>query len=311
MIDSEHSTSMVAGPVGRIAVIDHGGDGPAVVLLHGAHRTLLDWEATRPYLSGLRLIAIDLRGHGRSDPPADDDYGWDAHLADLDAITTALDLGNPYLVGHSLGGMIALRYAATRPGCPGVVNLDGFGGGTSGLSAAEVTRRRADQMAVFTATAGPEHLDTAQARELIDRSRTAAAALGWDPDLAEAHTRRCLIPLADGRYTHRPAARTLPALMAPLDGWDMFAEVRGLSCPALIVQGGRRPTLDHLPPQIQELTESLLMGINREMNALRRETGHIQATRIEDAAHMVHLDAPQRIGRLIRTFVLDATTPGG
>ncbi|TVT20066.1 alpha/beta hydrolase [Amycolatopsis rhizosphaerae] len=308
MIDADHITTTVAGTAGRIAVVDHGGQGPDVVLLHGAHRSLLDWEAVRPALSGLRLIAYDLRGHGRSDPPADDDYGWEAHLGDLDAVIAALGLRNPHLVGHSLGGMIAVRHAATRPGCPGVVDLDGFGGGVPGLypglSAAEVARRRGEQLAMFTAMAGPEHVDAAQSREIIAAARTAAAAQGWNPDLEEANARRGLTRAADGSRTRRPAPRTLPALMAPLEGWDMFAELRHLACPALVVQGGRRPTLDHLPPDLQELTESLIAGITHEIDALRRESGLVRAVRIDGAAHMVHLDAPEVVGRLIRDFVL-------
>lgn len=119
----------VTGPPGDLAVADHGGDGPDVVLCHGANRTLLDWERLRPHLTGMRLVSYDLRGHGRSDPPADEDYGWAAHLADLDAVTEALALENPRVIGHSLGGMIALCHGQRRPDCPGVVDLDGLGGG--------------------------------------------------------------------------------------------------------------------------------------------------------------------------------------
>src|SRR3954452_12669312 len=72
MIDAQHRTAVVSGSAGEIAVVDHGGDGPDVVLLHGAHRSLLDWEAVRPFLTGMRLVAYDLRCNGRSDPPADD-----------------------------------------------------------------------------------------------------------------------------------------------------------------------------------------------------------------------------------------------
>ncbi|MDH6126164.1 alpha/beta fold hydrolase [Kitasatospora sp. GP82] len=82
MTDPRLTADTVEGPAGRIAVVDHGGDGPDVLLLHGATRTLLDWEAVRPHLPGLRLVAMDLRGHGRSDTPADGDYGWAGQPAD-------------------------------------------------------------------------------------------------------------------------------------------------------------------------------------------------------------------------------------
>ncbi|NBE94767.1 alpha/beta fold hydrolase [Nonomuraea sp. KC401] len=62
---------MIDGPAGRLAVTDHGGHGPDVVLIHGANRSPLDWEPLRRHLPGARLVAYDLRGHGRSDAPAD------------------------------------------------------------------------------------------------------------------------------------------------------------------------------------------------------------------------------------------------
>jgi pimeloyl-ACP methyl ester carboxylesterase len=206
--------------------------------------------------------------------------------------------------------MIAVRHAA-RPGCPGVVDLDGFGSGVPslypGLSAAEETRRRAEELALFTATAGPEYLTAAQAQELIDHARSAAADQGWDPELEQANARRCLAPLANGGYARRPPPRALPALMAPLEGWDMFAELRRLSCPVLVVQGGRHPALAHLPPDLRELIESLAAGITQEMDALRQTGGSVHAVRIDNAAHMVHLDTPHKVGRLIHDLILGTT----
>lgn len=62
------------------------------------------------------VLAIDLLGHGESPVPSDPaEYTRDAALADLDEVLA--DLGEPaVLVGHSLGGYLALSYAATRPG---------------------------------------------------------------------------------------------------------------------------------------------------------------------------------------------------
>jgi pimeloyl-ACP methyl ester carboxylesterase len=63
-----------------------------------------------------RVVAIDLLGHG--DSPVPDDpaaYTRDAALADIDDVIATLD-EPPVLVGHSLGGYLALAHAATRPG---------------------------------------------------------------------------------------------------------------------------------------------------------------------------------------------------
>ncbi|MEU4928337.1 alpha/beta hydrolase [Streptomyces yokosukanensis] len=270
-----------------IAVLDHGGEGPDVVLLHGANRTALDWEPVRPHLAGLRLVAMDLRGHGRSASASS--YEWEDHLADVDAVVRALGLRRPWLVGHSLGGMIAVRYAASR-NCAGVVDLDGFGGGVStlypGLTPQEVRERRAEQIALYAgapAVTDPEQAE-AQARAMAER-------FGWDADSEAARARR-----AEGR----PLPGELPALMAPLEGYDLFAEVRGLRVPVLLVAGARTPDLDHLPQRLRELTEALVRGIGRELAALPDRVG---AVRLESAGHMVHLDEPARVGELIREFV--------
>ena len=167
----------VTGPAGDIAVADHGGDGPDVVLCHGANRTLLDWEPLLPHLKGMRLVSYDLRGHGRSDLPADDDYSWSAHLADLDEVTDALALEDPRVIGHSLGGMIALCHGVRRPDCPGVVDLDGFGGGRPelypGLDAAG--RRRTARPADRGTVGGTR---TGRPRRRTDRTHRRAGPSG-------------------------------------------------------------------------------------------------------------------------------------
>jgi pimeloyl-ACP methyl ester carboxylesterase len=71
------------------------------------------------------VVAPDLLGHGDSPVPDDPaEYTRDRTLADLDDIVA--DLGEaPVLVGHSLGGYLALAYAATRPGAArGIVVLN-------------------------------------------------------------------------------------------------------------------------------------------------------------------------------------------
>jgi pimeloyl-ACP methyl ester carboxylesterase len=98
----------------RITVRDHasGGEGTPLLLLHGGGRTLADWDSVVDELAPQRrVVTLDVRGHGQSVPAA----GWpfDAVLADLDAVIAELDLGDPVVVGHSMGGLIASLYADT------------------------------------------------------------------------------------------------------------------------------------------------------------------------------------------------------
>jgi pimeloyl-ACP methyl ester carboxylesterase len=116
----------VATAGARIAVRDHGGDGADVLLLHGGGRTLDDWRPLVPLLrdAGLRVAAMDLRGHGRSTPAP---WSWPAAVADVATVAGRLGMARPALVGHSLGGIVAALWAAGHPECPLAVNVDGHG----------------------------------------------------------------------------------------------------------------------------------------------------------------------------------------
>jgi pimeloyl-ACP methyl ester carboxylesterase len=93
------------------------GAGPAIVFVHGMGTSAHTWDHCSDLLSDrFTTIAVDLLGHGES-PVLDDpqEYTRDRALADLDDVLA--DLDQPaVLVGHSLGGYLALAHAATRPG---------------------------------------------------------------------------------------------------------------------------------------------------------------------------------------------------
>ena len=89
-----------------------GGD-PPIVLLHGLASNLTIWRQVAERLSPrFRTIAIDQRGHGRSEKP-DDGYDFDTVVADARGKLGELEIDRPVLVGHSWGGNVALHYAAT------------------------------------------------------------------------------------------------------------------------------------------------------------------------------------------------------
>src|SRR4029077_19066887 len=87
-------------------------DAPPVVLLHGitGHARVWDHLASR-LVPGRRVLALDQRGHGDSDPAPDDDYGVGTMADDLPPCATRVRLPRFALVGHSMGGRIAIRYA--------------------------------------------------------------------------------------------------------------------------------------------------------------------------------------------------------
>ncbi|MFE9046138.1 alpha/beta fold hydrolase [Streptomyces sp. NPDC012421] len=95
------------------------GDGPVRVFLHGLGCTAAsDFAhiAAHPALGGGRALLVDLLGYGLSDRPADFDYRPEGQAAAVAALLDHLDLTGVHLVGHSMGGAVALHLAAARPG---------------------------------------------------------------------------------------------------------------------------------------------------------------------------------------------------
>jgi pimeloyl-ACP methyl ester carboxylesterase len=91
---------------------------PAVVLLHGWGASACSFRTILPGLAqaGLRGIAIDLRGHGESDRPADHSrYSSGAMVAHVAAVIDALRVRPLVVAGQSMGGAIVLDLAVARP----------------------------------------------------------------------------------------------------------------------------------------------------------------------------------------------------
>jgi len=102
------------------------GAGAPIVFIHGLGTSAATFDACATALAEHHLtVAVDLPGHGDSPSPEDTEaFTRDAALADLDVILESLD-EPAVLVGHSLGGYLALAHAATRPGVArGVVVLN-------------------------------------------------------------------------------------------------------------------------------------------------------------------------------------------
>ncbi|MFB6129364.1 MAG: alpha/beta fold hydrolase [Salinigranum sp.] len=105
------------------------GEGPPVVFVHASILDHSMWDRQVAALSDdYTTVAYDVRGHGRTGGSAEPRYGTDLYAEDLRALLAALDLERPALCGLSLGGTIAMRYAATYPDrVAGLVIADTFG----------------------------------------------------------------------------------------------------------------------------------------------------------------------------------------
>jgi pimeloyl-ACP methyl ester carboxylesterase len=126
----------IRGPAGNLAVVTTGtpvlaSDVLPVVLVHSLAGNSSHWSAQLAHFGSSRLaVAIDLRGHGHSDPPANRDYSFVGMSADIAAVVEALKLERFLLVGHSMGGGASLAYAGSHPErIAGLVLVDPIGDG--------------------------------------------------------------------------------------------------------------------------------------------------------------------------------------
>jgi pimeloyl-ACP methyl ester carboxylesterase len=101
----------------RLHVAIDRGQGPVYVLLHGINSTGHDWDTVVTAMGfDHRCIALDELGYGNSPQPLDIDYTVDDHANAIDYTLTDIGIDEPFtLVGYSMGGPMAARFAAKYP----------------------------------------------------------------------------------------------------------------------------------------------------------------------------------------------------
>lgn len=110
------NSGRIKGPDGYIYYEDNGTGSIPVVLLHSFGGSSIHWKAQVEHLQkDRRVVTIDLRGHGKSDTSATQDYSVESQAKDVAALTDSLGLTRFVLVGHSMGGSVAIAYADRHP----------------------------------------------------------------------------------------------------------------------------------------------------------------------------------------------------
>jgi pimeloyl-ACP methyl ester carboxylesterase len=285
-----------------LAVRDLGGDGPDVLLVHGAGRTALDWVPLVAALRGFRVVALDLRCHGLS---GDGPWTWRALLDDLQRAIDRLGLDRPAVVGHSLGGIVASLWGAEHPECPAAINLDGHWSGTAALYdgiAPEVVRERlAHLKALSDQTASPP-VPAAQLESVVAAHRAAAASTGLDPALAEEALRRSL-QVADGFVTPRPAPEVVSDLLSAVESTDLLAKWAATQCPLLVVSCSRveEPPGD-APEWMPEMLSAYRQGLTRAVREIAQR--HPLVThQAFDGDHGLIWNQPDAVAQLLEDFL--------
>jgi pimeloyl-ACP methyl ester carboxylesterase len=112
-----------AGPTSRFITIDgvrfhyrDEGSGPVVLLIHANFANLIDWD---PWVDALkdryRVVRLDMTSHGLTGPDPTGDYTLERTMSLLEQFIDTLELGPMTIGGTSLGGTVAMRYAAKHP----------------------------------------------------------------------------------------------------------------------------------------------------------------------------------------------------
>jgi pimeloyl-ACP methyl ester carboxylesterase len=113
---------------GQRVAYRHAGSGPVIVLIHGITSSSDTWTRVMPYLARrFTVIAPDLIGHGESAKPKGD-YSLGAHACSIRDLLLALGHDRASIVGHSLGGGIAMQFSYQFPErCERLVLVDSGG----------------------------------------------------------------------------------------------------------------------------------------------------------------------------------------
>ncbi len=174
--------------------------GPPVLLIHGGRDHARNWDAVAEALAGrFAVYAVDLRGHGDSEWAQGSQYSVPEFVADIAAFADHLDLDPLPMVGHSLGGGIALQYTGVFPErVSRVCAIEGLGPGVRGgrRPAHERMREWVQQIRDFERRS-PRHYPTFE--DAVARMREANPHL--TPEMARHLTLHGTRRHEDGSYT--------------------------------------------------------------------------------------------------------------
>jgi pimeloyl-ACP methyl ester carboxylesterase len=242
----------------RVRVLSHG-SGLPVVLLHGVSLGAVAWAPLFTALGGCRLLAVDLPGHGLSDPVEyRRGYVRDHAYRLLEDHFDALELERANVIGHSLGGMFALWHAA-RPGGR-IASLVAVGDPAVALGG---TRVRMPLSLLTVRGVGPAVLRSPGPRPVyrrlltqgLGRAEVAAAPVG----LLEA------LRLSGRRAQN---ADTIASLMRAIDGFRRprpesvlsSAELAAIATPTMFIWGTADPYLSpaRARPAIEQMPNATL-----------------------------------------------------
>lgn len=269
---------------------------PPLVLLHGWMDVAASFQFLVDALSDAwHVIAPDLRGFGGSAWQAQG-YWYADYLADVEALLDRFVPDGPvHLVGHSLGGNVALHYAGVRPGrIAKLVSLEGFG--IPAQEPAVAPRKIAqwlDAMRSPPAFAPYASLDAVAKRLQKNNPRL-------PDDKAQFLARHWAETLPDGTARLRSDPRHKLPFPSVYRMDEVYAVWRCITAPTLWVAARD----SHIPRWLEDPPEPDAAG--QGMAGVRRRLAHIAGAEmvvVDDAGHMLHHDQPVAVARAMEAFL--------
>ncbi len=260
----------------RLHYLDWGGSSPVPALaFHGFALNCHSWDEVARALSGrVRLHAFDQRGHGLSDRASKlEDYTRDNMVSDIEGIVAQLKLSRPVNVGHSMGGLNSMTFAARHPEQVRALVLVDVGPEVSVDGASEVANFVAGPYEMESLDAWVEHTHRYYPWRSKERIRERLAV--------------SLRATKDGKLAKQYDARFREAFGGVVRGRDELWDVaRGLRCPTLLVHGGASPVLP------RALAEKFAGAVK-----------DVRLVSIADAGHSVAGDKPTEFVEAVGAFL--------
>jgi len=263
----------IAVPGGRLFARGEGA-GPPIVLMHAAIVDQRAWDAMVPGLvaAGFRVVRYDHRAFGRS---TTDDVDF-SNRADLLAVLDAFGISRAALVGNSRGGQIALDTAIEFP--ERVVAVVGVGAGLGGFEGEPTP----EELAIFAEGERLESAAEPDVEAIVDLDvRVWVDGPGQASDRVDSAIREAV--RAMDRPLYAPGrVRGRPIVLNPVAN-DRLGELR---CPVLAVAGA----LD-------------ISDVVQAAHRLEAAAPNARAVVWPDVAHMIGMEAPDRLNALIVDFL--------
>jgi pimeloyl-ACP methyl ester carboxylesterase len=253
----------------QLASDQFGEAGPPVVILHGLLGSARNWASVGKELVGAhRVFALDLRNHGRS--PWAATMSFDDMAGDVAAFVEDRGLGLVALIGHSLGGKVAMRLALTRPDLVQRLVV---------VDVAPVPY--ADTFGPFVAAMREVDLATVQRRADADLQLQGAV-----PDAVLRNFLLQNLVKTDAGFVWRVNLEALAANMDELLGFAAPAPDAAYLGPTLFIAGGRSR---YIEPEHRPLIARLFPNAEHVV--------------IADAGHWPHAERPAEFLTHLRQFL--------